>query len=359
MMADEVSMQDRFWQEARLAVQALVEETGDVSVSLPAEFDGIFDRSVAYGVPADVVLLHKGMMSAFPLSFLAEIAHWDVVFANPVFLLLTRRRRRGGLLSSRWNLRREFLERRTRAHLRSYVADVASARFSGRQTVFLHVPKTAGTSIFEAAQGRFHRSLRLRSDSELLSAAGHLYAYDFVAGHFRFDHAESLLPDAAFVTLLRDPLERLVSAAGHARRPGETAARLAHGLRLLRSQRLKQFIATPYGTAALFIQNGIVGGKSRPLPAVHLERRIERIAAGTIEGMAGFLDRNRTLLRIDKSEIGHFNATRNRSTLVSQEEIEEARAAHQSLIEEAGELYRMVRARELAGTAGAREPSSA
>ncbi|TFF24980.1 hypothetical protein E3C22_06240 [Jiella endophytica] len=327
-------------------MEELTERFGSLSVSLPQELRRALGHGVPYGEPAEAVLLHKGMMHGFPLSRLTELAEWEPVFQNAVFVLLVDRwqpaPRLGGLRSPlAWLGNQRALQ-----PLKTYLGDIASGRFSGGRTVFIHIPKTAGTSIYEAARGHFHRSLLLGSHAELKSATEHLPAYDFVAGHFTYDVAKKAMPGANFATLLREPLSRLASAAGHARRVGSRSR--APGMNLLREKTLKEFIEMPYGRSALFMQNRFVAGISGPAPASRLAAALDRVAAGTVDGMPGFLARNRALLRIGPDEIARHNVTRDRNSLVPQEEIDEALAAHGDLIEEAGEIYRIVRSREIA-----------
>ncbi len=86
-----------------------------------------------------------------------------------------------------------------------------------RQIVFLHIAKTAGTSIVH-----FFRK-HLQSDS-LCSHGDFLHmppgreqrqellkSYRFVSGHFGYDEVAALLPGAYSFTFLRDPVDRVLS----------------------------------------------------------------------------------------------------------------------------------------------------
>lgn len=80
--------------------------------------------------------------------------------------------------------------------------------------LFHHIPKTAGSSF----QKLLHNLLPPTtifpgvSDPELrLATAEEKAAYCFFAGHYSFDVVDDNLPEATWITFLRDPLEQLVS----------------------------------------------------------------------------------------------------------------------------------------------------
>jgi sulfotransferase famil protein len=83
----------------------------------------------------------------------------------------------------------------------------------GRQLCFMHIGKTAGTSVqqalFEAMQGTaiFHDSL---PNFDSVSAV-ELAINDLVAGHFMLQHVAKLRPDRFLMAFLRDPVERVIS----------------------------------------------------------------------------------------------------------------------------------------------------
>jgi hypothetical protein len=83
----------------------------------------------------------------------------------------------------------------------------------GRQLCFMHIGKTAGTSVqhalFRVMQGSaiFHESLPnfdTASEAELALC-------DLVLGHFMYQHVRKLRSDRFLLTFLRDPVERVIS----------------------------------------------------------------------------------------------------------------------------------------------------
>lgn len=86
-----------------------------------------------------------------------------------------------------------------------------------RQVVFLHIAKTAGTSIVHffrkhmqseliCSHGDFLHLAPSREQRQLL-----LKTYQFVSGHFGYDEVATLLPEAYSFTFLRDPVDRVLS----------------------------------------------------------------------------------------------------------------------------------------------------
>ncbi|MFT4822206.1 MAG: hypothetical protein ACI9DH_000228 [Halioglobus sp.] len=86
-----------------------------------------------------------------------------------------------------------------------------------KQVVFLHIAKTAGTSIVHffrkhmaseslCSHGDF---LHLSGDRE--KREGLLRRYQFVSGHFGYDEVAALLPNSYSFTVLRDPVDRVLS----------------------------------------------------------------------------------------------------------------------------------------------------
>lgn len=86
-----------------------------------------------------------------------------------------------------------------------------------RPLVFLHLPKTAGTTlkdVIESVYGADRVAFLKVGRGELDEFAGRPEAerrgFDVVAGHLRWDET-GVLPGARVVTMLREPVDRLVS----------------------------------------------------------------------------------------------------------------------------------------------------
>ncbi|MBP0616603.1 hypothetical protein [Jiella mangrovi] len=315
-------------------------------VAVPAGLRDRIDGAVGYDAPADAVLIHKGLLGSVPLETLAKTSPLVPEFQNDVFLLfrLDGRSKVSRARPLTWLSR--FLTRQRVSPLETYLDDVASARFAGSQRVFIHIPKTAGTSVFEAARQAAIRPLYLDDLTALQTAVPHLAAYDLIGGHVGFDALEAEIADAQYFAIVREPLERLVSVAGHARRPGERIESFSPVMRFLAENSLRAFLDRMEGRIELRVQQWMLTGKMQPSQALTRER-LERIAVATTEGLDRFLHRQGASLGIDPARLPRLNVTRDRQSLVSQAEIDEAVAAHGDMIEAARDLYRLVREQEL------------
>ena len=96
---------------------------------------------------------------------------------------------------------------------------ITSATTSGplRPLAFLHLPKTAGTTlkdVIEAVYGADRVAFLKVGRGELEAFAGRPDAerrgFDVVAGHLRWDET-GVLPGARVITMLREPIDRLIS----------------------------------------------------------------------------------------------------------------------------------------------------
>ncbi|HEX8010945.1 MAG TPA: sulfotransferase family 2 domain-containing protein [Casimicrobiaceae bacterium] len=80
----------------------------------------------------------------------------------------------------------------------------------GRPAVFLHIQKTAGTSITETVWGYYADSIASHGDFVNRTPES-MRQYRFVSGHFGFEFARELIESRYSFTFLRDPIERVLS----------------------------------------------------------------------------------------------------------------------------------------------------
>ena len=332
---------DPFWNEAVKAIDSLAMQLGEFSIAVPAELLSEVKGAVPYGSEAAAILLHKGRMNLLPLVQLREIAHWTPVLANNVFVLLSAvGTGKGPDIPAAAQI--------DAAHLRpvmDYLKDVTTKRFAGKQRVLLHIPKTAGTSLFEAARQKAARALYLPEHSLLDGATTHFPGHDLIGGHVAYHAIAPRLGNVPYMAVVRDPLDRLISVAGHARRPEENVEQLGPNMRFLRAHSLRSFMEEGDGYAELFLQQWMLTGTHRPTVAV-IEQQLDRIIVGTVERLDLFLSRSGKHLGVVAEDVKRLNVTSNRNGLVPQDEIDDLIAKFGNQIEEAREPNRIVAAQE-------------
>jgi len=107
-------------------------------------------------------------------------------------------------------------------HLRPLNIYVDPARYHRRRLrrcAFIHIPKTAGTSIWAQISKSVHSNVYFSSNVTLAAFEGDLEAFEAVGGHIQAETlaAKGWRSPAFFV--LRDPVERVLSFIAHAQRP--------------------------------------------------------------------------------------------------------------------------------------------
>ena len=100
--------------------------------------------------------------------------------------------------------------------------------------VFLHIQKTAGTSLVRLVR-RYYRWGLIKHGDYLKRSNEELMKSSFVSGHFGYDLARPLIQSRYSFTFLRDPVERLLSFYFYCRNENARAYpiyRMAHELDL-------------------------------------------------------------------------------------------------------------------------------
>lgn len=77
--------------------------------------------------------------------------------------------------------------------------------------LFLHIQKTAGTSIVKMAAAHYGNANCSSHGDFSGKLPEEFFSTQFVSGHFGYDYAKALMPERYCFTFLRDPAERILS----------------------------------------------------------------------------------------------------------------------------------------------------
>jgi hypothetical protein len=128
--------------------------------------------------------------------------------------------------------------------------------------VFMHLPKTGGTTLHHLLQPHFapdetcpdrFAELYRHTDAELAR-------WRFFSGHFRMDELRRIPPPAFRVTLLRDPRERILSLYRFWRRIGLSFPSPPPGPRAARETDLADFLRCRVPDVAEAVDNAVARG---------------------------------------------------------------------------------------------------
>jgi len=181
----------------------------------------------------DVIILHKDYITSLRQSFLKQLMHFTCEFENPVFYVLKR------------TLEREY------RHVEDIVATLCA---SIPRLGFVHLPKTAGTSIFASLRKVAAGSQYFGTNDEFLTHEG-LEQYSVVGGHFKLCSLLARAPSIKNVfTVIRDPNDRLLSAVAHARRELSPKV-LGPRMTAMRNLSLDDFLQSKYGQGEIHKQS--------------------------------------------------------------------------------------------------------
>jgi hypothetical protein len=176
-----------------------------------------------------------------------------------------------------------------------------------RPTVFfLHIPKCGGTTLVEEVIRRqFSPSALLlfygRQTEELIARLSGMSRRErarlrCVAGHFAFGvHRFLDVPRSTYITLLRDPVKRVISHYAYVRRtPGHYLHRTVVGAGLSLREYVERDLSLELENGQTRLLAGITWGAGRERPSALLEQAKANLAShfsvvGVIERYEGFL----------------------------------------------------------------------
>jgi Sulfotransferase family len=190
---------------------------------------------------ATVLVLHKGRLPGIPKQVLRRIAkEWQWVFANEVFVVL----------SQSGKIRRDVRLSLDIIHCWPVIRYLHSASFRKRRSriVYVHVPKTGGTSMWVSLARAFPSHVFYSSSHACLKNPPAPDDYDLIGLHFSPTVlSEFLSEDDWVVGMVRDPTERFLSGVVHCRRKSEDPETFTPSMKAMRNMDLVDYLATEFG----------------------------------------------------------------------------------------------------------------
>lgn len=245
-------MKDRFWQAVHDALRPLL---NDADVVLAPRGDwprfpcasGLYD-SVIEIADCTLLILHKGLLTNLPNAELRKIANeWQWVFANEVFIVLSRHDR----------IRKDVRSGPDAIHCRPLDRFLSSASLRKRRSkiIYLHVPKTGGTSMWASLTRAFPSHVYYANMESYLRNPPTPEEYDLIGLHFS---PTVLLPCVCaedwVIGMVRHPAQRFLSGFIHFRRDSEDPETFTVSARAMRDMELTQYLATDFGRVEARLQ---------------------------------------------------------------------------------------------------------
>ncbi|NPD66565.1 hypothetical protein HN018_09365 [Lichenicola cladoniae] len=237
-------MKDPLWEATWAAVSPHLRES-DLMLLPPGDWPPsvatrTYKNEIRIG-RANVLILHKANLACLDKKTLRGIMRtWRFLYANEVFVCF----RKEHLEIPK---PQPIIEDRHACTLHEYLH--SSFRKRIRNTVFFcHIPKTAGTSIWEFLSNRVVASIYYETFESFLANPPRPGEYDLVGGHVPLPLlAAHAGPDDRLVGIVRDPVLRFRSAFMHSRRQAEDPSTFSPVMQAMRDLPLRQFLETRDG----------------------------------------------------------------------------------------------------------------
>ena len=159
----------------------------------------------------DYFVLNKDLLLSLDFHDIELILGKACVFANPVFAIYDLKKKKNKYSLLQWSKDSRSVDQR-------YVSAKAE-NINSQKLIFVHIPKCAGTALYDQLRTQSARSLYIIGQNTF-PARGFDHM-NILAGHFsRFSITKKYAEGTNFewVTVLRDPIERLFSMIRHSRR---------------------------------------------------------------------------------------------------------------------------------------------
>jgi hypothetical protein len=238
-------MKDPLWQAVYNALRPLLNGS-DVILAprgdwppFPCSFF-LYDDFIEIG-DATVLILHKGQLTSLPKVELRRITdEWQWIFANEVFIVLSRSEK------TKIDVRRGS----DIVHCRPLIRFLCSASLRKRHSkiVYVHVPKTGGTSMWASLTRAFPSHVFYPSIHAYLSHPPAPEDYDLIGLHFSPSFLlPSLSDDDWVIGMVRHPTQRFLSGVMHSRRTTADPKTFTPSAMAMREMELTEYLATDFG----------------------------------------------------------------------------------------------------------------
>jgi Sulfotransferase family len=114
------------------------------------------------------------------------------------------------------------------------------------QLCFIHIPKTAGTTLTSLLNSKFHQSKICPAEvwSELVEIPpDRLHQYQLFRGHFFYDINDLIPRKPVYITILRQPIERVISGYEFMRRNPPTRTEALTNHHKAKTMSLKEYVS--------------------------------------------------------------------------------------------------------------------
>jgi hypothetical protein len=188
-----------------------------------------------------VLVLHKGQLTSLPKGELRRISNeWQWIFANEIFIVLSRSQK----------TKRVIRRSRDIVHCKPLIRFLCSASLRRRRSkiVYVHVPKTGGTSMWASLTRAFPSHVFYPSVGAYLKHPPAPEDYDLIGLHFS---PNSLLPSLCeedwMIGMVRHPTHRFLSGVMHSRQTTADPETFTSSAKAMREMELSEFLATDFG----------------------------------------------------------------------------------------------------------------
>jgi hypothetical protein len=221
---------------------------------------------------ATVLILHKGQLTSVAKVDLRRVSdEWQWIFANEVFIVFSRSEK----------IKTDVRRGSDIVHCKPLIRFLSSASLRKRHSkiVYVHVPKTGGTSMWASLTRAFPSHVFYPSIHAYLSHPPAPEDYDLIGLHFSPTFLlPSLSDDDWVIGMVRHPTQRFLSGVMHSRRRAIDPETFTPSAKAMREAELTEYLATDLGRYEARLQLITFGADLRQSPIVPSDGEMLRSA---------------------------------------------------------------------------------